>query len=80
MKNEKSEHKILAPFLIALFFGTLGIHRMIVGKVGTGIVMLLLTLSLFGMLITGVWALVDIIMLATGNFKDKEGKVIKDWQ
>ena len=76
----KSNHKILAPFLLALFLGGLGIHRMIVGKVGTGVVMLILTLTLVGVLISGIWALVDVILLATGNFKDKEGKLIKDWQ
>jgi TM2 domain-containing membrane protein YozV len=68
-----------ATFLFAFFLGTLGIHRFYVGKTGSGIAMLLLTLSLFGLLITGIWALIDWIMVASGSFKDGEGKLIKTW-
>jgi TM2 domain-containing membrane protein YozV len=42
-----------------------------VGKIGTGILMLL---TLGGL---GIWALVDLIMIAVGSFKDKEGLLIK---
>ncbi len=57
--------------LLCFFLGALGIHRFYVGKVGTGIVQLLT----FGGL--GIWALVDFIMVVTGNFKDGQGLPIK---
>ena len=41
--------------------------------------MLLLTLSIIGLLITAIWALVDWIMAVSGIFKDGEGKLIKTW-
>jgi TM2 domain-containing membrane protein YozV len=51
----------------------LGIHRFYVGKAGSGIAQIL---TLGGL---GIWVLVDWIMLLCGSFKDKEGKVLKEW-
>jgi TM2 domain-containing membrane protein YozV len=51
--------------------GGLGVHRFYVGKIGTGILMLL---TLGGL---GIWSLIDIIMIATGSFKDKQGRFIR---
>jgi len=76
---DTSEKNRTATFLFAFFLGTLGIHRFYVGKTGSGIAMLLLTLSILGLLVTGVWALIDWIMVASGSFKDGEGKLIKTW-
>lgn len=56
--------------IICFFFGGMGIHRFIVGKTGTGI-LYLLTGGLFG-----IGALVDLIMLVCGSFKDKDGNTI----
>ncbi len=51
--------------LLCIFLGGLGIHRFYVGKVGTGI-LYLFTGGLFG-----VGWIIDIILVATGSFKDK---------
>ncbi len=51
--------------LLCVFLGWLGIHRFYVGKVGTGI-LYLLTCGLF---VIG-W-LIDIIVIASGSFKDQ---------
>lgn len=67
----KSEKDWLLTLLLSLFLGTLGADRFYVGKIGTGI----LKLITFGG--CGIWALVDIIMIITGRFTDKDGNEIK---
>jgi TM2 domain-containing membrane protein YozV len=57
--------------LFVIFLGPLGIHRFYVGKIGTGILMVVT----FGGL--GIWALIDLIIIAMGQFKDIDGKVLK---
>ncbi len=69
----QTDKRLLPAFLLCLFLGSLGIHRFYVGKVGTGILMLL---TLGGL---GIWSLVDLIILVCGNFKDKEGNKITQW-
>jgi TM2 domain-containing membrane protein YozV len=76
-----SERKILPAFLLCLFLGPLGIHRFYAGKTGSGLAMLLITVLTigFGVIVTGVWALVDLIVLATGSFRDDAGNRMRDW-
>ena len=62
--------------LIAFFLGSLGIHRFYVGKVGTGILQILLTCC-FGL--GCIWALIDFIIILCGNFTDKAGLRITNW-
>lgn len=68
---EKSNKGFVPAILLCFFLGALGVHRFYVGKIGTGILQLI---TLGGL---GIWALVDFIMIVTGNFKDKQGMVIK---
>lgn len=67
----QSDKDWLVTLLLSLFLGTLGIHRFYTGKIGTGILQLI---TLGG---CGIWTLIDIIMISTGNFKDKDGNYIK---
>jgi TM2 domain-containing membrane protein YozV len=67
---EKSSKSFVAALLLAFFFGSIGIHRFYVGKIGTGILMIVTVGGL------GIWTLIDFIMIAIGKFTDKEGKRI----
>lgn len=68
----KSEKEWIITLLLCLFLGGLGAHRFYVGKVGTGILQLI---TLGG---CGIWTLIDLIMILTEKFKDKDGYVIKN--
>ncbi len=50
--------------LLCIFLGVLGIHRFYVGKIGSGL-LYLFTGGLFG-----IGWIVDICLIASGNFKD----------
>lgn len=69
--SEISEKGFVPTVLLCFFLGMLGVHRFYVGKIGTGILMLIT----FGGL--GIWAMVDFIIIVCGNFKDKQGLPIK---
>ncbi len=60
----------LVTLLLAIFVGTIGIHRFYAGKIGTGILMILTAGG------CGIWTLIDVIMIAMGKFEDAEGNVI----
>ena len=62
----------LMTLLLCFFVGCFGIHRFYVGKTGTGIVQLLTCGG------CGIWALIDFIMIALGNFTDADGNFIKN--
>ena len=62
--------------LLAFFLGGLGIHRFYVGKTGTGILQILLTCC-FGL--GCIWALIDLVVILCGNFRDSDNKLVLDW-
>ena len=41
--------------------------------------MLVLTLTIFGIIITAVWACIDWIVIASGSFRDGEDRRLKKW-
>ncbi|MBQ9888681.1 MAG: NINE protein [Bacteroidales bacterium] len=72
LDNSISDKNWVTTFLLCFFLGILGVHRFYVGRVGSGIAMIL---TMGGL---GIWLFVDFIVIICGNFKDKYGKVIKN--
>ncbi len=71
--NVSSKSRLVA-FLLCTFVSGFGIHRFYVGKVKSGIVMILI-----GWLTFGIWHLIDWIVILCGAFKDSEGNVVREW-
>lgn len=76
MENKKS--RTVAAFLAGLL-GMVGAHRFYVGKIGTGVAILLLSISWVGLPIAFVWAMIDFIIILSGGFKDKRGNQLTQW-
>lgn len=72
-RDEVSEKNRTLALLLAFLLGAFGAHRFYVGKVGTGILQLL-TLGGFG-----IWSLIDLLIIAFGEFRDGDGHKIRDW-
>ncbi len=68
---DTSERGYGLTLILCFFMGFLGVHRFYVGKMKTGLVMLL---TLGGL---GVWVIVDLVMIALGSFEDADGYKIK---
>ncbi|OUJ75649.1 hypothetical protein BXP70_05125 [Hymenobacter crusticola] len=61
----------VVALVLAILVGGLGIHRFYLGYTGIGIVQLL---TLGG---CGIWALIDLIRIITGDLKPKGGEYAK---
>jgi len=71
--SDLSEHLRGVALGIGIPLGVFGAHRFYVGKVGTGV----LQLFTFGGL--GFWWLYDMILIASGEFRDSDGRRVSYW-
>lgn len=65
-----SDKSGITTLLLCCFLGFLGVHRFYVGRVNTGLLMLV-TLGGFGL-----WWIADTVMVACSEFTDSEGRTI----
>lgn len=71
LNGPKSPKSFLATLLFCIFLGTFGVHRFYVNKIGTGILMLLTAGGL------GIWWLIDLILIVSMRFRDKQERLIE---
>jgi TM2 domain-containing membrane protein YozV len=75
-----SDKNRLVALLLALLVGVFGVHRFYVGKTATGLLMVLLDLTLIGFAVTGIWSMVDALFIALGEFTDANGDRLLHWE
>jgi hypothetical protein len=73
VSHHPSEKSRGVTFALAALLGPFGAHRIYVGKTGSGVLMLC---SLGGL---GLWYLYDLIIVASGSFRDAEGRLVSRW-
>ena len=66
----------LITLLLALFLGAFGVHRFYNKHMLTGAIMLILSLTGIGAGISLIWAIIDIVFIATNQFKRPDGTVV----
>ncbi len=70
-KNRPFNYRWLTAILLCWILGVFGVHRFYLGRVGTGVLMLV---TLGGL---GIWYLIDLIILVCGGMKDSDGNYVK---
>lgn len=68
-KKIPRQRHFLALFFLSFMWGMFGVDRLYMGRIGTGILKLI---TLGGL---GLWTLTDFIIIMTGTFRDKQGRL-----
>ena len=71
--EESSEKSRGVALALAAVLGPFGGHRFYVGKVGTGVLM---AATIGGL---GLWWLYDLILVASGSFRDVNDRLVRRW-
>ena len=69
-----SDRSFIATWMFAWLLGFFGVDRFYLGKIGTGIVKLL---TIGGL---GIWWLIDLILTLAGVQRDKDGRLLPDYE
>ena len=71
MASEVKKKRWMTALLLSLFLGGLGVDRFYLGYTGLGVLKLI---TVGG---CGIWALIDIILIAMGKMKDSNGNELE---
>lgn len=63
----------ITTWILSMLLGGLGADRFYLGKIGTGVAKLLTGGGL------GIWSIVDLIIVLTGNARDKDGRLLEGY-
>ena len=64
----------LTTTVLAAILGPFGAHRFFVGRIKSAILM---ACTLGGL---GLWYVYDLIIIASGSFRDAEGRLVTEWE
>ncbi len=60
VRFEAEKKSIAAAFILAIYLGMFGGHDYYLGDVGKGIIKLILTLTVIGIIVSFIWVIVDL--------------------
>ena len=72
--GEVSHRSRAIALILTILLGLAGAHRFYLGRTSTALAMLF---TLGGL---GIWWLIDIVLVASGQLKDNEGKWVSEWE
>ena len=61
IRESGGDRNKLVAALLAFFIGPIGVHRFYLGRIGSGIAMLVLSCTVIGLIVTVPWAIIDMI-------------------
>ena len=73
-RRAESEHSRAVALALGVVGGVFGLHRFYTGRTQSGIWM---CLTLGGM---GLWYLYDVVVIAAGDFRDRDGFRVSRWE
>lgn len=71
--TQKKGRHFLAVFFLSFLWGSFGVDRFYLGKIGTGILKLL-TFGGFGL-----WVIIDLVLIMSGAMRDKQGREMLEY-
>ncbi|MBX4336211.1 NINE protein [Bartonella raoultii] len=75
--HQTAERLKLKLAIFCCFVGFIGVHRFMVGRIGTGILMVLISLTVVGLIVTAIWSTIDLLYILTDRFTNKDGDEIR---
>jgi TM2 domain-containing membrane protein YozV len=78
MREGMGDRNKLIAALLAFFFGPLGVHRFYLGRIGSGIAMVVLSCTVIGLLATIPWAIIDMIRYLVMSDREFAARYARD--
>lgn len=76
---ERSDRNKYVAAVLAFFLGPFGIHRFYLGRTGSAIVMLVLTFTAVGLLLSLPWALIDTVRYLVMSDREFAARYARDF-
>ena len=73
----ESDRNMYIAAILAFLLGAFGIHDFYLGYTSRGVIKIVLTLLVVTSFISGIWSIVDLVLILTGKMVDSKGLPLK---
>ncbi len=73
----ESDRNVYIAAILAFLLGAFGIHDFYLGYTSRGVIKIVLTLLVATSFISGIWSIVDLVLILTGKMGDSKGLPLK---